>query len=96
MAEQTAATAQTVETKPVDTAKGGVDIDAGLLDKLTRTSATFEPSETMVSQPESVEAVPTAEQIKQDILDELTGRAKESTAPDERDRSEQTGEGDDA
>ena len=96
MAEQTIATAQTVETESVDTAKGRVDIDAGLLDKLTRTSATSEPSETTVSQPESVEAGPTAEQIKQNILDELTGRAKENPAPDERDRNEQTGESDDA
>jgi ABC-2 type transport system ATP-binding protein len=96
MEEKTAATAQTVETESVDTAKGRVDIDAGLLDKLTKTSATAEPIETTVSQPKSVEDGPTAEQIKQNILDELTGRAKENTAPDEPDRNEQTGEGDDA
>jgi ABC-2 type transport system ATP-binding protein len=85
--------AQTLETEPVEVEAGH---DAGLLEKLTKSSS--EPEETdITSVTEPVEmAVEADGDVKQDVLDELAGRSEAEDASSDKPSAGQPGEGEDA
>jgi hypothetical protein len=91
--QRQADSARTFEAESVEVE---ADHDAGLLEKLTKSSS--EPEETdITSVAEPVEmAVEADEDVKQDVLDELTGRSEAEDAPSDKPSAGQPGEGEDA
>ena len=91
--QRQADSAQTLEAEPVEVEAGH---DAGLLEKLTKSSS--EPEETdITSVAEPVEmAVEADEDVKQDVLDELAGRSEVEDASSDKPSADQPGEGEDA